>query len=58
MVILCKIVLHPCLRVSGLAQRLSICQATASNHLKWTPAIAFGYGASIAAHFWLNAAYF
>jgi len=24
-------------------------------HLKWTPAIALGYGASIAAHMWLNA---
>jgi len=27
-------------------------------HLKWTPAIAFGYTASIAAHLWLNAASF
>jgi Na+/H+ antiporter NhaD/arsenite permease-like protein len=27
-------------------------------HLKWTPAIAAGYAASIAAHFWLNAAWF
>ena len=27
-------------------------------HLKWTPAIAAGYAASIAAHMWLNAAHF
>ena len=27
-------------------------------HLKWTPAIAVGYVASIATHMWLNAAYF
>ena len=27
-------------------------------HLKWTPAIAVGYAASIATHMWLNAAYF
>ncbi len=27
-------------------------------HLKWTPAIALGYAASIATHFWLNAALF
>lgn len=27
-------------------------------HLKWTPAIAIGYAASIAAHMWLNASYF
>jgi Na+/H+ antiporter NhaD/arsenite permease-like protein len=24
-------------------------------HLKWTPAIALGYAASIVAHFWVNA---
>jgi len=23
-------------------------------HLKWTPAILLGYGASIAAHLWIN----
>lgn len=28
------------------------------SHLKWTPAIALGYAASIAAHMWLNAALF
>lgn len=27
------------------------------SHLKWTPAIALGYGASIAVHLWLNQAY-
>ncbi len=27
-------------------------------HLKWTPVIALGYAASIATHFWLNAALF
>ena len=27
-------------------------------HLKWTPAIALGYGASVAVHMWLNAAQF
>ncbi len=27
-------------------------------HLKWTPAIAIGYAASIATHMWLNASYF
>ncbi len=27
-------------------------------HLKWTPAIALGYAASIATHMWLNASYF
>ena len=27
-------------------------------HLKWTPAIAVGYAASIATHMWLNASYF
>ncbi len=27
-------------------------------HLKWTPAIAVGYAASIATHLWLNASYF
>jgi NhaD family Na+/H+ antiporter len=27
-------------------------------HLKWTPAIAAGYAASIATHFWINAALF
>jgi Na+/H+ antiporter NhaD/arsenite permease-like protein len=27
-------------------------------HLKWTPAIALGYAASIAAHMWLNASLF
>ncbi len=27
-------------------------------HLKWTPAIAMGYAASIATHMWVNAAYF
>ncbi len=25
------------------------------SHLKWTPAIALGYAASIAMHFWVNA---
>ena len=28
------------------------------SHLKWTPAIAAGYAASIAAHMWINAAHF
>ncbi len=28
------------------------------SHLKWTPAIALGYAASIATHMWVNAAYF
>ena len=28
------------------------------SHLKWTPAIALGYAASIAVHLWINAAYF
>lgn len=28
------------------------------SHLKWTPAIALGYAASIAAHAWINASYF
>ncbi len=27
-------------------------------HLKWTPAIALGYAASITTHMWLNAGYF
>jgi Na+/H+ antiporter NhaD/arsenite permease-like protein len=27
-------------------------------HLKWTPAIAAGYIASIATHFWINASMF
>ena len=27
-------------------------------HLRWTPAIALGYAASIMVHFWFNAAYF
>jgi len=27
-------------------------------HLKWTPAIAVGYAASIATHMWINASYF
>ncbi|PIX60511.1 MAG: sodium:proton antiporter, partial [Lysobacterales bacterium CG_4_10_14_3_um_filter_64_11] len=27
-------------------------------HLRWTPAIALGYGASIATHMWLNASTF
>jgi len=27
-------------------------------HLKWTPVIALGYGASIAMHMWINAGYF
>jgi Na+/H+ antiporter NhaD/arsenite permease-like protein len=27
-------------------------------HLRWTPAIALGYAASIMVHFWVNAAYF
>ena len=27
-------------------------------HLRWTPAIAAGYAASIAVHFWINEAYF
>ena len=33
-------------------------QYTFFSHLKWTPAIALGYAASIAAHGWINAAYF
>jgi Na+/H+ antiporter NhaD/arsenite permease-like protein len=28
------------------------------SHLKWTPVIAAGYAASIAVHFWVNAAHF
>jgi len=28
------------------------------SHLKWTPAIAVGYAASIATHMWINASYF
>ncbi|NOQ90041.1 MAG: sodium:proton antiporter [Gammaproteobacteria bacterium] len=28
------------------------------SHLKWTPAIAAGYAASIATHMWINASYF
>ncbi len=28
------------------------------SHLKWTPAIALGYAASIAAHMWINQGYF
>ena len=27
-------------------------------HLKWTPVIALGYGASIATHLWVNESYF
>jgi Na+/H+ antiporter NhaD/arsenite permease-like protein len=27
-------------------------------HLRWTPVIALGYGASILVHMWINAAYF
>jgi Na+/H+ antiporter NhaD/arsenite permease-like protein len=30
-------------------------QYTFFGHLRWTPAIAAGYAASIAAHFWVNA---
>ena len=33
-------------------------QYTFFGHLKWTWAIALGYAAGIALHFWLNAAYF
>jgi Na+/H+ antiporter NhaD/arsenite permease-like protein len=33
-------------------------QYTFFSHLKWTPAIALGYAASIAVHFWINAARF
>jgi NhaD family Na+/H+ antiporter len=33
-------------------------QYTFFSHLKWTPVIALGYAASIATHFWINAAYF
>jgi NhaD family Na+/H+ antiporter len=33
-------------------------QYTFFSHLKWTPAVALGYAASIAAHMWLNAAQF
>jgi NhaD family Na+/H+ antiporter len=33
-------------------------QYTFFGHLKWTPAIALGYAASIAAHFWINKALF
>jgi len=28
------------------------------SHLKWVPAIALGYAASIAAHFWINSRFF
>jgi len=31
---------------------------TFMSHLKWMPAIALGYAASIAVHFWLNAELF
>jgi hypothetical protein len=31
---------------------------TFSTHLRWTPAIALGYAASIAAHMWINAELF
>ncbi len=33
-------------------------QYTFFGHLKWTPAIALGYAASIAVHFWINAGLF
>ena len=33
-------------------------QYTFFGHLKWTPAIAVGYAASIATHMWINASYF
>ncbi|MCP4233277.1 MAG: sodium:proton antiporter, partial [Aestuariibacter sp.] len=33
-------------------------QYTFFGHLKWTPAIALGYAASIAVHFWINAELF
>jgi len=33
-------------------------QYTFFGHLKWTPVIALGYAASIAAHFWINSALF
>ena len=33
-------------------------QYTFFNHLKWTPVIALGYGASIYTHMWINSSYF
>ncbi len=33
-------------------------QYTFFSHLRWTPVVALGYVASIAAHFWINAAHF
>lgn len=33
-------------------------QYTFFSHLRWTPAVALGYAASIAMHFWINAAQF
>lgn len=33
-------------------------QYTFFSHLKWTPAIALGYAASVAVHFWINAELF
>ena len=33
-------------------------QYTFFSHLKWTPAIALGYGASILCHMWLNSSHF
>lgn len=33
-------------------------QYTFFSHLRWTPAVALGYAASIAVHFWINAGHF
>lgn len=33
-------------------------QYTFFGHLKWTPVIALGYAASIAAHLWMNGGLF
>ncbi len=42
--------------VAVMGQVRGICTFFA--HLKWTRAIALGYAASIAVHFWINAAKF
>lgn len=44
----------PRVALMGQARR----QCTFFSHLKWSPVIALGYAASIAAHLWLNNSYF
>jgi Na+/H+ antiporter NhaD/arsenite permease-like protein len=42
----------------GVGMLGQIKEYTFSFHLRWMPAVLLGYFASIAVHFWVNAAYF